>query len=244
MGTRHLLEDQNYATAKQRDKQFYEQQIIPDCRMIADALNQQVMEPMGYRLEIQPERLPCFAPDLTETAQVVSNLWTSFTTQLPADASYALAYAAIGRTPSEKEMEIIQDAMKAKQKTEPAPAPTTETEPAEEPDATEEAPDDAAMREDMAKFQRKALKKIGHDVAFDSNNIPADVLAKIHAALPACKSEAEVKGVFYEAHGWKKDAEESLAKRLATPPFDPDLGTLIASIDAAVKALTAEGLEP
>lgn len=216
MGTLHLLENANYATAKQRDKQFYEQQIIPDARLIADALNRQVLEPNDYHLEIEPERLPCFAPDLAETAQVVANLTTSFGAFVPFDAAIQLAAKMIGRDLTDEEIEIIQKAMAAQQQAaapapatapeaQAAPAATIETEPEEE--VADESPDDEAMREEIKKWQRKALKAIGRDVPFDTDLIPAAAQAYIHAGLPACKSDAEVRGVFYEAAALKAPPE-------------------------------------
>lgn len=63
---------------------------------------------------------------------------------------------------------------------------------------TEPNMDDAqkAAREDLARYQRKALRSVGKAVKFDSENIPAHVLKQIEGLLPACKSEDEVKSVF------------------------------------------------
>lgn len=66
-----------------------------------------------------------------------------------------------------------------------------------EPD-TQPAANDAnkAMQEDMARWQRKAMKKIGSFVPFDSAVIPMSVRAHIEGNLPACKTEADVRRVF------------------------------------------------
>ncbi len=52
------------------------------------------------------------------------------------------------------------------------------------------------MADELAKWQRKALKKIGHPVAFDSDEIPAHISARISAGLPACKTADDVKALF------------------------------------------------
>lgn len=53
---------------------------------------------------------------------------------------------------------------------------------------------------DMAKWQRKALKRIGQAVPFESDEIPAHVAARINAGLPACKNADDVKALFARQH--------------------------------------------
>lgn len=53
-----------------------------------------------------------------------------------------------------------------------------------------------AMREDLSRWQRKALKKVGSFVPFDSDAIPLHVRTQIESALPSCKSDIEVRRVF------------------------------------------------
>lgn len=71
-----------------------------------------------------------------------------------------------------------------------------EEKPQEEPKPAE--PNKAAL-DDLAKWQRKAAKKIGEKVDFASENIPSDVAANIAEALPTCKTEAAIKAVFDQA---------------------------------------------
>ena len=52
----------------------------------------------------------------------------------------------------------------------------------------------------MAKWQRKALKRIGQAVPFESDEIPAHVAARINAGLPACKNADDVKALFARQH--------------------------------------------
>ncbi len=53
-----------------------------------------------------------------------------------------------------------------------------------------------AMRDDLARYQRKAIKRIGQAVKFDSDNIPEYVRNQIESELPACKTEDDVRHVF------------------------------------------------
>jgi len=53
-----------------------------------------------------------------------------------------------------------------------------------------------AMRDDLARYQRKAIKRIGQAVKFDSDNIPDYIRNQIESELPACKTEDDVRHVF------------------------------------------------
>jgi hypothetical protein len=48
------------ALAHAHDRRLYRDTVIPESLCIADALNEQVFRPAGYRLQFQPERLSCF----------------------------------------------------------------------------------------------------------------------------------------------------------------------------------------
>ena len=61
---------------------------------------------------------------------------------------------------------------------------------------TDQPEDTTAMKADLSRWHRKALKKIGQSVPFESDAIPYDVRARIEAALPTCKTELEVRKVF------------------------------------------------
>ncbi len=54
----------------------------------------------------------------------------------------------------------------------------------------------APMKADLARWQRKAVKRIGQAVPFDSELIPQDVRTRIEAGLPACKTETDVRRLF------------------------------------------------
>ena len=90
-------------------------------------------------------------------------------------------------------------------------------------DEKEENLAEKAMTDDLAKWQRKALKRgTGKAVDFESDVIPADVHARILSGLPACKTADDVRKLF--------DAKEREFL------FAPDWTDLKATIEYAIKA--------
>jgi phage portal protein BeeE len=85
----------------------------------------------------------------------------------------------------------------------PAPLQPAEN-PAEVPQAptgeademTEKPPENSAVLADLARYERKAMKRIGRPVNFESDHIPADTLRTLAARLTACDSAEAVKMVF------------------------------------------------
>jgi len=93
--------------------------------------------------------------------------------------------------------------------TEPEAEPKPETiegqEPLEETENVEA--DNNALKSEMNKWKRKAIKKIGQAVPFESEVIPADISAAILAALPACKTDDEVRAVFAKSASVKATSD-------------------------------------
>jgi hypothetical protein len=52
------------------------------------------------------------------------------------------------------------------------------------------------FQDNLNKWMRKACKHVGKDVNFVCDDIPANIQAQIHSALPACKTEAEIRSAF------------------------------------------------
>ena len=89
-------------------------------------------------------------------------------------------------------------------------------------DRNEENMAEKAIADELAKWQRKALKRgAGKAVDFESSIIPDDLHAQILAGLPACKSADDVRALFV-----KQDA-----------PVVVGFAELKATIENAVKAL-------
>lgn len=91
LGTRHLLEDENFATASARERQFYTITIMPDARLIQSNLNEQILHTAGFHLEFEPERLEIFQEDENEQAQAFSDLFGTLKEALSADVALQLA---------------------------------------------------------------------------------------------------------------------------------------------------------
>lgn len=53
-----------------------------------------------------------------------------------------------------------------------------------------------AARDELERWERKALKSIGRTVQFSSNLLPSDVSARINAGLPRCTDGAAIKALF------------------------------------------------
>jgi len=64
----------NYATAQQDEKNLYTQAVVPDCELIASALNRQVFGLFGVELYFAPDELGCFQTDSQTKATGLGNL--------------------------------------------------------------------------------------------------------------------------------------------------------------------------
>lgn len=95
MGTRQMLFDESYATADIRQREFYANTIVPDGRIICDALNSQVLKDAGYRIEIKPELLEVFQDDASVHAVAMGALAKSFEGSSPAVIELAMSITGV-----------------------------------------------------------------------------------------------------------------------------------------------------
>lgn len=63
-------------------------------------------------------------------------------------------------------------------------------------DADNPEPENNALKVELDKWKRKVVKRVGRLVPFESDIIPADIRAEIETALPACKTESDVRELF------------------------------------------------
>ena len=219
----------NYATAKQDEKAFWTLTVRPQLSLIQDELNRQVFAPLGYELLFTPDELAIFQEDEAARATSLASLTGA---GMPLDAAmealgYELSavdevrirYAALSREGLGYEAaravilmdEELRDNATAVQMLDllrPAaalpPTPAVETMPSE-PVFVEPPPDAAAS--DLAKWERKALKRLksGHAAAceFDSLAIPPARAGAISGALKAAADEDAVRRVFAHARVWR-----------------------------------------
>lgn len=209
MGTRHLLEDENYATANVRQREFYSNTIMPDARLISDVLNTQVLSVLDYRIEFEPDRLEVFKQDEADNATALGTL-TSAIADSPADV-VELAMSILGYDLTEDEQELL-DAIKLRKETDKPDVTPVEIKPEE--DVAPLTEEDLSAP-DMAKWLRKACKHIGRDVLFVSDTIPAGMQSAIHAGLPACACEADVRSLF----GKSETVSETIAPAYEAPSY-------------------------
>lgn len=196
-----LADAATYATASQDARTLYQNTVMPDARIIQSALNTQILEKMGYHLEFEPERLETFQTDETERAGALGQLVT-------AGMPLPLAMGVLGYDLTEEQEAMLNP---------------VETKPIETTDTANEA-----MNEDLVKFQRKALKHIGKDVAFESKEIPVGTLRSIRLALVNCKTEDDVRAAF-----------ATNSQTTSAPEFisDPAMLALADAIREATKAV-------
>lgn len=105
---------------------------------------------------------------------------------------------------------------------EPKPETIRGQEPLEEADEAEA--ENNALKAELEKWRRKAIKKIGQAVPFESDVIPPEINAAILSALPACKTAENVRALF--------------AGHLHTSAHVNEIAALARAIERAVESIT------
>jgi hypothetical protein len=195
-----MLEDAaNFATAAEHHQAFYSETIVPEATLIEAALNQQVFAPQGLRVVLDWQSLDIFQQDEAERAQALGQMTAA---GVPLD----LAMEMLGM---ELPNQMTYDDLRARleQEKEAGRAIAQQIASGQQRDDAEAQPDAGEQREELRRWQRKALKAFkagqGAAVEFDSDVLaPADQAA-IRARLDGAQNEEEVRGAF-------------------VPPFRPD----------------------
>lgn len=186
-----MLQDAaNYATAKEHRLSFYEETIIPKANRLRDTINTQLLADVGARVDFDFGSLPIFQKDEKDRAEVF---------KMYIDGGLELLNAA--------ELAGIEltDEQLARQKVE-----------AEEPEPAqpEKQDGDDPMQEDLKRWQRKATKRLkdgkGASCDFESDYIPAWMIADIKAELAEIKTVDEIVDVFGKKRS--QDITELLAE--------------------------------
>jgi hypothetical protein len=115
LGTRHLLEDENFATAGARERQFYTQAVVPDARLIGQNFNDQILAKLGYHLEFEPERLEIFQENEGEQAKVFGELFGVFREVMSTDAAFELASEKLDYSFTDEQKALIKKGIADKQ---------------------------------------------------------------------------------------------------------------------------------
>ena len=177
-----MLEDAaNYATAKEHRLSFYQETVAPAGDIIMEYVNEQLFKPRGMTAHFDFESLDIYQEDEANRA---SSLQALINAGLP----LRLAMEILGYELTEE-----QEAELEESEAEPAPAPVIAPQ-------AEQLPDEEPMQEELAKWQRKALKayKAGKSpaVKFESDIIPDEMHAEIEAALATAQDEDAIKAAF------------------------------------------------
>jgi hypothetical protein len=114
LGTRHLLEDENFATASARERQFYTQVIVPDARLIQVSLNDQILHARGQHIEFEPERLEIFAEDEAANTKALTDLFSVFKEVLPVEIALQLATEILNYDLDDSQKELIKQGIAEK----------------------------------------------------------------------------------------------------------------------------------
>jgi hypothetical protein len=191
----------NYATRKVDEVAYFRGTIIPDCNLIAEAMNEQIFSDVhklnGYRIEFTPESLDIFQEDESERASSLQQL-------TGAGVPLITAMEILGYDLTDEQW----DALKVEEeKPEPVPImvpPAVPTE--EEPEVEDEQPAvpardiEPATRAMLKNWKRKAIHalKLTRDpnVPWDTDLLPAATIDGIRADLAACETREQIEGVF------------------------------------------------
>jgi hypothetical protein len=180
LGTRHLLEDENFATASARERQFYTITIMPDARLIQGNLNEQVLHDAGYHLEFEPERLEVFQENESEQARALSDLFGTLKEALSPDVALKLAMDMLQIKLTEDQKALIAEGMGKKEQEKAELARQMEkqnqqNDPADdEPQTTQnqQPPNKAIIELDRWEAKVTKAKKM---VTWHAVNIPLDI---------------------------------------------------------------------
>lgn len=114
------------------------------------------------------------------------------------------------------------------------------------PPKEEEKKDETAkmMLEELARYERKAIKKVGRGVEFDSYVLPSELHTSIHEKLEACKTETDVRMVFERARLKVKHPKTAEPTTTPAPMYDNmaiiTLAQSLNNLASAYKAQTTQ----
>ncbi len=157
MGTQYIFDAQAYATSqKALERQFYQLVIMPDARIIQNDMNEQILHPMGYHIEFEPERLESFQEDEAEQVQAFGSLIDVLMKGLSFDVAFKIAASKLDYQFSDEQMKMI-DADLAEEPEEETPEDTVEDTAVESP--VEKAPNvNAKAMLELDRWERKSVK--------------------------------------------------------------------------------------
>ena len=178
----------NYATAKQDKLTFYEDTVEPRCKYISEVMNEQIFNPLDYRLEFSPETLDIYQEDEAERSASLASLVSARTPLL-------MAMDLLGFELTDEQRLQLEEQEKNKEEMSDQMAENMQGRGNNEP-----APIVRQQDDEMAKWMRKSLNSLSKgksaDVPFVSEIIPASLHGAICGALSSAQDTADVADIF------------------------------------------------
>jgi hypothetical protein len=168
---------------EQDDMRLFRDTILPEAKFIEGIINEQVFEPLKLKFKFIPETMDIFHQDEKARSLAILNLSIAISNFFNIGLDPQVGFNALGYEISEKDQKIIAAAF-------------DKYEPVGKTEIVQEARRTPKSTEDLHRWMRKALKKVGQAVPFESEEIELEVKDKILASLTACKSEDEVRLLF------------------------------------------------
>jgi phage portal protein BeeE len=200
----------NYATAERDKLNWYEDKIVPEAKIIAGIMNEQIYEPLGLQFKFLPETLDIFQQDETERAEAMSRFIDAITKAKTFEMAQAM-FRIYGFEVDDQAMALIErhfaieaeraaampDPMIYQPQTLPTQAPEIETEPVRTIDAQK-------VGRELSIWQSKCIKAISRGesaaaVPFVPVSIPDAAYQRICDGLPDAATAEAIKALFAAA---------------------------------------------
>ena len=176
-------------------KRLYDISVLPNCEFIAEVINAQYLEALGYRLVFKPQEMDIYQEDENDRAASLSQIIAA----LQSPEEFVIASAILGYDIADDIMAQIQALITQKQENREIMAALPVARYEEEEEQPPEPPDNQRAI-DLDKWRTKALKRVkaGRDAAcpFDSKHIAPVTKAAIMGALEGATTEEQVKAIF------------------------------------------------
>jgi hypothetical protein len=189
LGTRHLLEDENYATANARERQFYTMTILPDARLIQSAMNTQILHAAGYHLEFEPDRLEAFQDDEGAQADSFLKLFEGFDKVMSSEIAFQLASEKLDYQFTDEQLLLIKKGIADKSK----PAEAAPITPAVIPPADNTPPEIVKALVELDKWQDK-VTKAGKMVTWHAVNLSPEIVNAVKGGMSFEDARAMIGG--------------------------------------------------
>ena len=201
----------NYATAQQDALSFYDMTVIPSLSHIVEIVNESLLGPSGYRMELRPEEMSIYQADEERRSNSLLNY-----VQAGVKLSVAAEILGVSLPYGIEYTDLDPAAVTAPPPPQPAPEPAPEPEP------------DMAKTAETRRFLRWA-KKRKHP---DPQQFSSDILTL--ADKTALLEAADGNGFFTSAGGTWQTSQSSTRDKaigLTTEPDEPDEDVELRSLD-------------